>query len=101
MVNVYDCNDRVVGTVEYNDNLDVWDGSNNYHGSLGRHLGLTRVTIDGKKRFVLIHGTQWQGEHNWASIISDDLALQKILRSENKILLEKYFPGYECSLEEE
>ena len=45
----------VIARVEYNNNLDFWDGHNWTCGSTGRHLGLTQLR-DG--RFVLIHGTQ-------------------------------------------
>ena len=99
MIPVQD-DDKIVGRVQYNTNLDYWDGSNNTCGSPGRHKGLTRITIDGEKCFVLIHGTQWQGERTTAEIISDEQALQEILRAENEKLLEKYFPDYE-DLEEE
>jgi len=84
-VNVYE-HDRVVARVKYNACLDYWDGSNWTCGSTGRHKGLTRLK-DG--RYVLIHGTQWQGERDWAEIISPEQALQEILKSGNVELLEK------------
>jgi len=84
-VNVYE-QDRVVARVKYNACLDYWDGSNWTCGSTGRHKGLTRLK-DG--RYVLIHGTQWQGERDWAEIISPEQALQEILKSGNVELLEK------------
>jgi len=87
MVNVYDKNDRIVARVKYNSNLDYWDGRNWTCGSVGRHRGLTKLK-DG--RYVLIHGTQWQGERDWAEIISPEEALQQILRSGNTDLLDKY-----------
>lgn len=89
-INVYDDenNDQIIARVKYNHNLDRWDGSNWNDGSSGRHLGLTQLA-DG--HFVLIHGTQWQGEKDWAEIISRDRAIQEILRSENdEDLLDKY-----------
>jgi hypothetical protein len=55
-------------------------------GETGRHKGLTKLR-DG--RYVLIHGTQWQGERHWAEIISPEQALQEILKSGNVELLEK------------
>lgn len=85
-VNVYDDNGDIVARVEYNDNLDHWDGSNWTSGSTGRHLGLTKLQ-DGS--YVLIHGTQWQGERDHAEIVSADQALQEILRSGNAELLEE------------
>lgn len=84
---VYD-GETIVARVKYNNNLDLWDGSNWCRGT-GRHLGLTRLK-DG--RFVLIHGSDWQGERDYAEIISDEEALQQILQARNDELLEKYFP---------
>jgi hypothetical protein len=84
-VNVYAANE-VVARVEYNQDLDHWDGSNWTCGATGRHKGITRLT-DG--RFVLIHGTQWQGESDHAEIISPVEALQEILRSGNDDLLDQ------------
>ncbi|QZT33672.1 hypothetical protein HUR95_15820 [Caldalkalibacillus thermarum TA2.A1] len=76
----------VVARVNYNDNLDFWDGRNWSCGSVGRHKGLTRLK-DG--RFVLIHGTDWQGERDYAEIITAEQALQEILSSGNEELLEE------------
>lgn len=83
-VNVYEDGD-VIARVRYNQNLDFWDGRNFTCGSTGRHKGLTKLK-DG--RYVLIHGTQWQGEKDWAEIISPQQALQEILKSGNTELLE-------------
>ena len=58
MVNVYE-DGEIIAVVEYNNNLDYWDGSNWTAGSTGRHEGLTQLE-DGQ--FVLIEGTDWQGE---------------------------------------
>jgi len=77
----------VIARVEYNSNLDFWDGHNWTCGSTGRHLGLTQLR-DG--RFVLIHGTQWQGERDWAETISEEEAIQRILSSGNEDLLKKF-----------
>ncbi len=82
-VPVYD-EERIVAHVEYNANLDYWDGRNYTSGSTGRHLGLT-VLKDG--RFVLIHGTQWQGERDHAEIVSADEALQDVMRTNSLELL--------------
>ena len=84
-VNVYD-GEEVIAAVEYNANLDRWDGNNWTSGSTGRHKGLTRLK-DG--RYVLIRGTQWQGERDTGEIISADQALQEILQAEAAELLEK------------
>ena len=83
-VNVYECG-NVVARVRYNQNLDFWDGRNFTCGSTGRHKGLTKLK-DG--RYVLIHGTQWQGEKDYAIVISAEQALQEILKSGNHDLLE-------------
>ena len=86
MVNVYDENGRVIAMVKANNNLDWWDGSNWTCGSTGRHKGLTRLS-DG--RYVLIHTTQWQGERDYAEIISEKQALQEILEADAVELLEE------------
>ena len=98
MVNVYDSSGNVVARVKYNNNLDYWDGRNWTSGSLGRHLGITRLRKTGQ--FVLIYGTQWQGERDYGEIVSDERALQEILSSEKDDLLEKYFPEKKKELEE-
>ena len=86
MVQVFD-GEEIVGQVDYNDNLDFWDGSNYTSGSTGRHKGLARLE-DG--RFVLIHGTQWQGERDHAEVITKKQAVQEILESGNEELFEKF-----------
>ena len=83
-VNVYKDGD-VIARVRYNQNLDYWDGRNWTNGGVGRHKGLTKLQ-DG--RYVLIHGTNWQGEKDWAETISPEQALQEILKSGNTELLE-------------
>ena len=83
-VNVYDGND-VVARVRYNQDLDYWNGRNWQNGGLGLHKGITKLR-DG--RYVLIHGTDWQGEKDWAEVVSPEQALQEILRSGNTELLD-------------
>jgi len=85
-INVFDENGNVIAQVEGNYNLDWWDGSNHTCGSTGRHKGLTRLK-DGQ--YVLIHGTQWQGERDHAELITPNEALQEILRSGNEKLLDE------------
>jgi hypothetical protein len=85
-VNVYSESGEVVARVEYNSNLDFYDGSNYTCGSTGRHQGLTKLK-DG--RYVLIHGTEWEGERNTAEVVTADEALQAILSSDNDELLEE------------
>jgi len=84
---------ETVARVERNSNLDVWDGRNMTCGSPGRHLGITRLRkeIEGIT-FVLIHGTQWQGERDYAELVSDEVAKQAILDAEKDDLLQKWFP---------
>lgn len=87
-VNVCDEEGNVVARVNYNSNLDYWNGSNWTSGTTGRHLGITRLRKSGK--FVLIYGTQWQGERDTAEIVSDKTAYNEIVRSGNTELLDKY-----------
>lgn len=81
-VTVYsdDTRDEVVGQVEYNSNLDHWDGHNWTCGGTGLHLGITQLKKSGK--YVLIHGTQWQGAKDWAVVVSKEEALQAILKND-------------------
>ncbi len=86
MIPVFD-GDKIIAEVEYNQNLDFWDGSNWTCGSVGRHLGLTQLE-DG--RYVLIHGSQWQGERNYGEIITPEQAVQEIFKSGNNKLFEEF-----------
>jgi len=83
--NEYDLDGDVIARVRYNQNLDYWDGRNWQNGGTGRHKGLTKLR-DG--RYVLIHGTDWQGERDWAEIISAEQALQEILKAQRLELLD-------------
>lgn len=85
MVNVYDGYD-VIARVQYNNNLDYWNGHDWTNGGVGRHKGLTRLK---NGRYVLIHGTQWQGERDYAEIITANQALQEILHAGRLELLEE------------
>lgn len=87
MIPVYDEEDELIGEVEYNSNLDFWDGRNHTCGSTGRHLGLTQLETG---EYVLIHGTQWQGERDRAEIISAEQAVKEIVRSGNLELFESF-----------
>jgi hypothetical protein len=77
---------QVIARVRYNQRLDRWDGSNWSNGCVGRHLGITRLQ-DG--RYVLIYGTEWQGERDYGLVVSDREALEAILNSGNDELLEE------------
>lgn len=87
MVNVYDSSGDVIARVHYRENLDYWNGSNYTCGSTGHHKGLTKLS-DG--RFVLIHGSQWEGEKKHAEIISARQAVQEILISGNNDLFDDF-----------
>ena len=76
----------VIGRVRYNSILDYWDGRNWTSGSTGMHKGLTKLK-DGS--FVIIIGTQWQGEKDYAYIVSPKDALDEILKSGNVQLLDQ------------
>ena len=85
-VNVYENEfmEEVIARVRYNQNLDYWDGRNWTNG-VGRHKGLTKLR-DG--RYVLIHGTDWQGERDYAYVVDADEALQEILKAQRLELLD-------------
>ena len=61
---------NIIARVNYNSDLDYWDGRNWTCGSTGHHKGLTKLKKSGQ--YVLIHGTQWQGERDSAEIISKE-----------------------------
>ena len=86
-VNVYadEFMEEVIARVRYNQNLDYWNGRNWQNGGMGRHKGITKLK-DG--RYVLIHGTDWQGERDYAYVVDADEALQEILKSGNTELLD-------------
>ena len=68
---------KIVGQVNYTSNLDHWNGSNWQCGGVGLHLGITQLKKTGK--YVLVHGTQWEGSRNTAEVVTPDEALQTIL----------------------
>lgn len=76
---------EVVARVKYNEALDYWDGRNWTNGGLGMHLGITKLK-DG--RYVLIFGTQLQGEKDYGMIVTSKEALNEILKSNNAELLD-------------
>ena len=86
-VSVYDNDGNVIARVEYNNELDYWDGRNWTCGQTGRHLGITRLRKSGQ--YVIIKGTDWQGERDRAYVVSKEKALQAILSSENVELLDR------------
>jgi hypothetical protein len=78
--------EKVIANVKYNSNLDRSDGSNWNCGSVGLHLGITKLK---NGQFVLIHGTDWQGGKDRAEVISNEEALQEILKAGANSLLEE------------
>ena len=97
-VPVYDEDGKVIGRVKYNNALDWWNGRNWTSGSVGHHKGITKLK-DG--RFVIIFGSDWQGERDYARVVSREEALQAVLESGDEKLLKKYFPDYKDLEEEE
>lgn len=83
--NQYDLDGVVIARVRYNQNLDYWDGRNWQNGGTGRHKGITKLK-DG--RYVIIIGTDWQGERDYAYIVDADEALQEILKAQRLELLD-------------
>lgn len=89
MVKVYEYigDTEIIADVEYNNNLDIWNGQNWQSGGTGQHKGLTRLE-DG--RFVLIHGSDWQGVQDYGVIITESEALNEIIESGNLDLLDEF-----------
>lgn len=100
LINVYEdeFRDNIVARVQYNENLDYWDGRDWTNGGRGIHKGITKLR-DG--RFVIIIGSQWWGSTDYAYIISKEEALQEILKSGNTELLNsKRFAELKVMLDE-
>jgi hypothetical protein len=76
---------EVVARVRYNQNLDYWDGRNWQNGGTGRHKGITKLK-DG--RYVIIKGTDWQGEKDYAYVVDAEEALQEICKAQRLELLD-------------
>lgn len=96
-VPVYD-GERVIARVNYNSNLDFWDGRNMTSGSTGRHLGYTRLKSGA---WVLIYGTQWQGERDHAEVVSQDELIQAAARTGHLSEVYDRYPELRGSLPEE
>lgn len=79
---------KVIAQVEENNNLDFWDGRNYTSGSTGRHLGYTRLQSG---KWVLIHGTQWQGERASAEVVSAEDLIQAAAKTNH---LDEIFETY-------
>ena len=87
MVNVYQ-DGELIATVKYNSNLDVWNGSNWQNGGVGLHLGITKLE---NGQYVLIHGSDWQGDTDWAELIDDKTAYELIMKYDSNMLEWKAF----------
>lgn len=86
-VPVYE-DEKIIARVEYNTNLDFWDGRNYTCGQTGRHLGCTKLKSG---KYVLIHGTQWQGERDHAEVVTAAELIQAAARTHSiDDLYEKY-----------
>jgi len=86
MVRLFD-GDEVVGVVKYTDNLDFYDGRNYSCGGVGRHLGIGKLK-NGK--WYVCYGTQWQGERDYAEVISESTA-KKLCLQHNPDIYETLF----------
>ena len=96
--NQYDLGGDVIARVRFNQNLDYWDGRNWQNGGMGRHKGITKLR-DG--RYVIIIGSDWQGERDYAYVVDADEALQEILKAQQLELLDtKKFAGLKKLYEE-
>ncbi|MFA5165654.1 MAG: DUF2080 family transposase-associated protein [Candidatus Omnitrophota bacterium] len=88
----------VIARVEENAKFDFWDGHNWTCGSTGRHLGYTRLKSG---KWVLIHTTQWQGEHDRAEVVSVEDLVQAAARTGNLDELYAAHPELKGSLPDE
>ncbi len=90
MVNVKSSRDSddVIGRVKDTNNLDIWDGSNFSSGGVGYHKGITKLK-DGD--YVIIESTQHQGQQDFAYIVSDQEALEEVLKGHPELLETKKF----------
>jgi len=87
-VPLYDANDRCVGRVPYSDNLDHWDGHNYTSGGTGCHRGIGKTRTG---QFYFVHGSQWEGARNRASICTEEDAREAVMESGNEDLYERLF----------
>lgn len=77
---------RIVGRVEYNNNLDFLHETNYQHGGLGMHLGFEKIK-DG--RYVLIYGTQWHDKKDYAEVATLEDVANAIVRAGKEELFEE------------
>lgn len=87
MTKLYD-GTKCIGKVEHTTNLDHWDGNNYTSGSTGKHLGIGQLK-DG--RYYLCYGTQWQGEQDYAEVISEEEARHAVIsHGDNRLFAELF-----------
>jgi hypothetical protein len=55
-ITVYNSENEPIAPVQYNADLDYWDGRNFSNGGFGRHKGLTKLK---NGQYVIINGTDW------------------------------------------
>lgn len=78
---------RTIGEVEYNQNLDYWDGSNWRNGGIGSHLGVAKW----KDEYVIIYGTDLEGHRDYAEKISPKEAYKLIKEFKPALFEEEEF----------
>jgi hypothetical protein len=81
---VYNDSGDIVGTVRYNANLDYWDGHTWSNGGICNHKGISRLK---NGEYVIITGSDFEGERDKAKVTTPENALQEILKSGNGDLL--------------
>lgn len=87
MINIYRDEERkeLVGVVNYNNKLDYVVGTNWQNGGVGYHKGITKLK-DGS--YVIIIGSDYQGDKDYGYIVSENEALKEIIESGNLELLQ-------------
>jgi hypothetical protein len=89
MVKLYnELNGEIIGDVEYNENLDSWDGRNYSNGGVGMHKGFGY--LEEEDQFYIIIGSQWQGSQDYAYICSEEELIREMIDSDNSEEIEKY-----------
>ena len=76
-----------VARVMYNTDLDYWTGNDWQNGGVGCHKGITKLR-DG--RYVIIYGSQWDGDKDYGIIVSPQEALAEITNARRTELLKTY-----------
>lgn len=84
-------NEKIIGVVDYTNNLDVWDGSNWQNGGTGKHLGISVMQNKKERIYVLIHGSDFVGSQDYAEIIDKERAFYLIMKYNPDLLNEERF----------